>query len=49
MFWFDIYLDLLFKVKNICNFECDKCKYGFKDNRIEYKEGCLMFELKFVD
>ncbi|AFC58305.1 hypothetical protein [Vibrio cholerae] len=45
----DTHPDLLSKAKNIRNPERDKCKYGFKDNRIEYKEGCLTFELKLVD
>ncbi|EOE6053748.1 hypothetical protein ACKJ8N_001510 [Vibrio cholerae] len=45
----EIHPDLLSKAKEKRNPERDKCKYGFKDKRIEYKEGCLTFELELVD
>ena len=45
----DTHPDLLTMAKSISKPERDKCKYGFKDERIEYKEGCLTFELELVD
>ncbi|MCG6238909.1 hypothetical protein [Vibrio diabolicus] len=45
----EIHPDLLSMAKDIRNPERDKCKFAHKEDRIEYKEGCLTFELELLD